>query len=263
MTKYYFYVLLIFIFILASCINTSENLSGRDKYGCLTSSDFQWCSSKEKCVRAETEYCQEYADKFIIEAKDLVLRMSDLSGGYDLVEENELSIDEGSEEIVNISRKAGLKSKHLVEFKSDTLLNSEEPSIEIIQLVQVFENKGIELIWDYTKNDFQKVVEFSNSKNSSGDGWSLTWKYFETPIIGDGIVAVVNEHNSTILEDIEYGIIPIWEQTSSKQYMVTYIYKNMLVKITIRGNESSEEKAISFAKLSLDKIKKYEASLND
>lgn len=35
-----------------------------DEHGCKVSAGYQWCESKEKCVRAWIEYCPELADQF-------------------------------------------------------------------------------------------------------------------------------------------------------------------------------------------------------
>ncbi len=263
------------MFILTSCTNSSTKISGRDDYGCLSVSGYEWCPSKQKCLRMEEEYCNEYAEKFDFKAEDLVLKMSDMEGGYDLIDEHKVSIDEGTENVVAINRQSGLKSKYLVEFKSDTLLNSEESQIKIVQLVQVFSNEGIDIFWNYTKKDIQTVVNSTKAESSAEDGFSLRWTYFDAPIIGDNSLAVFRENNRSYIVDLkkqwvytngrktEFPSIPIYEIISDKYYSLIYKYRDIFVKITVSGNESNEEKAIMFANLSLNKIKNYEATLNE
>lgn len=36
----------------------------RDEYGCLGPAGYQWCPSKQKCMRMWEDYCEEYTDQF-------------------------------------------------------------------------------------------------------------------------------------------------------------------------------------------------------
>lgn len=44
----------------------SKNLVGgdQDEHGCIGSAGYTWCPSKEKCLRAWEEYCEEYKENF-------------------------------------------------------------------------------------------------------------------------------------------------------------------------------------------------------
>ncbi len=36
----------------------------KDEYGCLIPAGYQWCPSKQKCMRMWEEYCEEYKEQY-------------------------------------------------------------------------------------------------------------------------------------------------------------------------------------------------------
>lgn len=52
-------------FFLNESTKPEELIGGqKDKHGCLGPAGYLWCESKQKCLRAWEEYCQEYPDQF-------------------------------------------------------------------------------------------------------------------------------------------------------------------------------------------------------
>jgi len=59
--------LLFIILVLALTAGCAEEklIGGdTDEHGCLIAAGYQWCPSKEKCVRMWEEYCEEFAEQF-------------------------------------------------------------------------------------------------------------------------------------------------------------------------------------------------------
>lgn len=56
-------ILVLSVFLLGC--NEEPTIGGdKDKHGCLTGAGYQWCESRNKCVRAWEDYCEELKDQF-------------------------------------------------------------------------------------------------------------------------------------------------------------------------------------------------------
>ena len=59
------YVLaIVALFMLSGCAEEKPIGGETDEHGCMLMAGYQWCPSKEKCLRAWDEYCAEYADQY-------------------------------------------------------------------------------------------------------------------------------------------------------------------------------------------------------
>ncbi len=50
-----------FVEVIGEPVEHDKPIGGeRDEHGCLGPAGYQWCPSKQKCVRMWEEYCEEY-----------------------------------------------------------------------------------------------------------------------------------------------------------------------------------------------------------
>lgn len=70
MRRYTISALILVLLFAFGCAPVEEKPIGgqRDEHGCLTAAGYQWCPSKQKCLRAWEEYCEEYKEQFRIDS---------------------------------------------------------------------------------------------------------------------------------------------------------------------------------------------------
>ncbi|MBW3014599.1 hypothetical protein KY335_05160 [Candidatus Woesearchaeota archaeon] len=62
-------MILIFVFAVGCAPAEEQPIGGdRDEHGCLIGAGYQWCASKQKCLRAWEEYCEEFKEQFTIDS---------------------------------------------------------------------------------------------------------------------------------------------------------------------------------------------------
>jgi hypothetical protein len=62
-------MILMFIFAIGCTPAKEKPIGGdTDAHGCLVGAGYQWCASKQKCLRAWEEYCEEFKEQFTIDS---------------------------------------------------------------------------------------------------------------------------------------------------------------------------------------------------
>ena len=57
-TKIFFAIAVIGLFIMTSCTNQKQLVGNdKDEHGCIASAGYSWCEPKQKCIRSWEENC--------------------------------------------------------------------------------------------------------------------------------------------------------------------------------------------------------------
>ena len=56
--------ILIILVLITGCTAEKPIGGDTDEHGCLIAAGYQWCPSKQKCMRMWEEYCEEFKEQF-------------------------------------------------------------------------------------------------------------------------------------------------------------------------------------------------------